>query len=54
MKTETIEEWKLRTGKKPRKIGYEESYKKSYSHGWITKNRKGIVLKRKKEPIPAP
>jgi hypothetical protein len=52
MKTETVDEWKIRTGKEPKKQGYAESYKKVYSHGWLTKSKKPISLKSKGHPSP--
>lgn len=53
MKIETLGEWKERTGKEPKKLGHAEAYTRVYSHGWITKNKKGIVLK-KKGPVKRP
>ena len=47
MKTESIEEWKLRTKKEVKSYDHSAAYKKVYSHGWVTKNKKGVVIKKK-------
>jgi hypothetical protein len=45
MKTETLEQWKARTGKEPRKVKIEHNTAKFY-YSWITRGK----LKLKNKP----
>ena len=54
MKTETLDEWKARTGKTPKKVNFKDAYSRVYSYHWLTKGKVKIQLKNKKGPVKEP